>query len=115
MDLSKLPQPVLDPQRRSKVIVDEDHGLWQFFNAHRDSLLTPLELDAHGRAWTVRELRNKDWDDLWGLWWVCVKERNRIETFNAERARLANRGGGMYGEFEAEKRSGEVSFQYTSI
>ena len=51
------------------------------------------------------ELRNKDWEDLHRLWWVCVKERNRIATYEAERKRL--RAG--YGEFEADGRLGEVS------
>src|SRR5215469_12786711 len=28
-----LPKPVLDPSKRSKVEVDPDHGLWQFFHS----------------------------------------------------------------------------------
>ena len=43
-----LPQPVLDPKRRSKVQVDENHGLWGFFNKGRTALSTPEEDSAHG-------------------------------------------------------------------
>lgn len=96
----KLPQPVRDPAKRSKVQVDEDHGLWGFFNKERTSLIKPADLDAHGRHWRVPELRNKDWEDLHRLWWVCIKEINRIKTFKAERARV----GEMYGDHEADIR-----------
>lgn len=40
-----------------------------------------------GRAWTVPELRKRTWEDLHSLWWVCVKERNRLATEKIERAR----------------------------
>lgn len=89
---------------RSKVQVDEDHGLWQFFNAERTPFATPAYNDAHGRAWTVSELRLKNWDDLWGLWWACVKERNRLATEEYERDRV----GAGYGRFEAEDRDSTV-------
>lgn len=68
-------------------------------------MATPGDLNAHGRAWTVGELRNKDWDDLHRLWWVCIKEMNRIRTFNAERERMGN----MYGAHESENRLIAVS------
>lgn len=45
-----LPQPVLDPKKRSKVQVDEDHGLWGFFNKGKTVLSTPEEDVAHGMA-----------------------------------------------------------------
>lgn len=38
-----LPQPVLDPEKRSKIEVDEKHGLWGFFNTKRTLLTEPLE------------------------------------------------------------------------
>lgn len=100
VNLANLPKPVLDPQRRSAVDVDPEHGLWDFFNEDRTALITPKELEAHGRAWMVSELRRKDWDDLWRLWWSCVKERNRIETFLIEKERVGKLEGGE----EAEKR-----------
>jgi large subunit ribosomal protein L47 len=57
-----------------------------------------------GRAWTVNELRNKSYDDLWSLWWVCAKERNRIATQEFERSRVK----AGYGEQEATLRDKEV-------
>ena len=38
-----LPRPVLDPKKRSKIEVDEKHGLWGFFNKKRTLLTEPLE------------------------------------------------------------------------
>ena len=46
-----LPRPVLDPSRRSKVQVDENHGLWQFFDQERTALNTPEQDNAHGTHW----------------------------------------------------------------
>lgn len=118
-----LPKPVLDPKKRTSVVVDENHGLWGFFNKEKTALATPEEDFAHGRStldmqgkqmltdmflgrpWTVEELRHKSWEDLHSLWWVCAKERNRIHTSSKERERL-NAG---YGQFEAENREKTVS------
>lgn len=61
-------------------------------------------LTAIGRSWTIQELREKSWDDLHSLWWVCMKERNRIATSNAERDRLK----AGYGLWEAENRDRTV-------
>lgn len=96
--------PVLNPKLKSKVEVDEDHGLWGFFNKERRLLATPEEDLAHGRAWTVQELRQKSWDDLHSLWWICVKERNRIATEKRERQRIQ----AGYGDFEADDRDQTV-------
>ena len=43
-----LPRPVLDPERRSKVPVDQNHGLWDFFNKDRMALTKPEDENAHG-------------------------------------------------------------------
>ena len=48
MSKVSLPQPVLDPKKRSKLQVDEHHGLWGFFNKDKKSLSTPEEDHAHG-------------------------------------------------------------------
>lgn len=58
-----------------------------------------------GRPWAIQELREKSWDDLHKLWWVCVKERNRISTSNYERERLKP----GYGDHEAQARDRAVS------
>ena len=64
-----------------------------------------------GRSWTISELKNKSWEDLHSLWWVCAKERNRIATENLERSRL-NAG---YGDFEAEGRDKAVRSPFCSF
>lgn len=106
VSLADLPKPVLDPSRRSTVDVDPNHGLWGFFTEDKEVMQPPLAVSAHGRAWTVAELRVRDWDDLHRLWWVCVKEINRIKTMEAERERVK----AGYGEYEAQERMQVVRF-----
>ncbi|RKF55244.1 54S ribosomal protein L4, mitochondrial [Golovinomyces cichoracearum] len=99
-----LPKPVLDPTRHSEYKVSEDHGLWGFFHSREKSINTPQEDNAFGRSWTVEELREKSWEDLHALWWICAKENNRIATASYERKRI-NAG---YGDAESEERDKAV-------
>ncbi|KXT15009.1 hypothetical protein AC579_7774 [Pseudocercospora musae] len=95
-----LPKPVLDPARRLQPQVNGNHGLWEFFPPDRSSMGTPEQMNSHGRSWCIEELRLKDWGDLHRLWWVCLKERNRLLTYAHERESVGN----MYGAYESDKR-----------
>ncbi|KAH7379622.1 50S ribosomal protein-like protein L4 [Pyrenochaeta sp. MPI-SDFR-AT-0127] len=96
----QLPKPV---KIEEKVTGSPDHGLWDFFKDQK-LLQTPVEEQRHGRSWTVGELRNRDWDSLHQLWWVCVKERNRLATEKIERKRLD----AGYGDYENKQRDTTV-------
>ncbi|KAF7508809.1 hypothetical protein GJ744_008686 [Endocarpon pusillum] len=99
-----LPEPVWDPPSRKEFKTRDDHGLWGFFNEKRTAMTAPEDLDAHGRAWTTAELAKKSWEDLWTIWWRCVRERNYLATEANERHRVA----AGYGEAESKERVAEV-------
>ncbi|VEU19670.1 DEKNAAC100621 [Brettanomyces naardenensis] len=71
----KLRPPIIPTIDNIKVI--DDHPLWQFFS-HKKFVRNPEEVSFTGRSWTVQELRRKSFDDLHSLWYVCLKERNRL-------------------------------------
>lgn len=52
----------------------------------------------------MNELRGRDWETLQQLWWVCVKERNRLATETIEMERL----NATYGMDSVEKRDEAV-------
>ncbi|KAI1807150.1 MRP-L47-domain-containing protein [Daldinia bambusicola] len=104
----QLPKPV---DYKPEIKVDPNHGLWDFFYSKDKLLLTPDEEAEHGRGWTVEELRHKSWEDLHKLWWVCIKEQNRIATARKERVRLKLRDGADV----AEERLSEVRKTMKSI
>ncbi|KAF3891838.1 Mitochondrial 54S ribosomal protein YmL4 [Trichophyton interdigitale] len=106
----KLPVPE-NPERHEPRVLNPEHGLWDFFLPNKQAFPTPEQEHAHGRSWTVQELRQKSWDDLHCLWWVCVKERNRIATSNYERDRLK----AGYGEFEAGERDKTIVVTQNNI
>lgn len=54
MSKQPLPQPVLDPKKRSKVTVDPDHPLWGFFREDKKALNTPEEADAFGSSTSTK-------------------------------------------------------------
>ncbi|KAI0150445.1 MRP-L47-domain-containing protein [Xylariaceae sp. FL1272] len=96
IDKSQIPKPVAN--YKPEIKVDPNHGLWDFFYAKDKIMLTPTEEMQYGRAWTVEELRHKSWEDLHKLWWVCVKEQNRIATARKEKTRLKATDGIEEGE-----------------
>ncbi|POS78630.1 50S ribosomal protein L4 [Diaporthe helianthi] len=106
VDNVPLPRPV-SAKEFPAVVTDAHHGLWDFFYSKEKPLNTPQEDAAHGRSWKVEELRRKSWEDLHSLWWVCVKERNRIATGNWERSK------GKYGYGDSESKGREMEVRKT--
>ncbi|KAJ5363694.1 54S ribosomal protein L4 [Penicillium cataractarum] len=98
-----LPKPVSPDQMKARPATP-NHGLWGFFPPSHEALSTTEYDAAFGRPWSVQELRNKSWDDLHKLWWVCVKERNRIATSNMERSRLK----AGFGDHESNQRDDAI-------
>ncbi|KAM7212323.1 Mitochondrial 39-S ribosomal protein L47 (MRP-L47) domain containing protein [Rhypophila decipiens] len=105
-----LPKPVPKDQL-PKVETDKNHGLWDFFYDRQTVAQSPEKDAAHGRAWLVEELRHKSFEDLHRLWWVCVKERNRIATATWER----NKSELGFGDAEGKARDYQVRLTMRGI
>ncbi len=56
MSKEPLPEPVLDPKKRSKIAVDENHGLWDFFNKDRKPYGTSREYSKYGTEAPIQKL-----------------------------------------------------------
>ncbi|RKO88740.1 mitochondrial 39-S ribosomal protein L47 (MRP-L47)-domain-containing protein, partial [Blyttiomyces helicus] len=68
----------LTPIRRGLEDFFEKEGAWVW-----DSKAIPT-----GRHWNAAELRNKSFDELHKLWWVCIKEQNKLYSQKEEARRL---------------------------
>lgn len=73
VELRKPILPTID-----NIKVRDDHPLWEFFHK-KQFVRSPDELDVQGRSWKVQDLRKKSFEDLHALWYVCLKEMNRIQ------------------------------------
>nr|KAJ3418206.1 39S ribosomal protein L47, mitochondrial [Polyrhizophydium stewartii] len=63
-------------------------GLDEFFDSGKGWVWNDKELPT-GRAWLSAELRNKSFDDLHKLWWVCIKELNKLYSQRDEARRFS--------------------------
>lgn len=95
----------MDPAFRNQPRTDLDHGLWGFFSKDKEPITEPKLLGEHGRSWTKKELRIKDWTDMHMIWWKCHLLLNKLATEKAERKRLEP----GYGDYELKKQVDAVS------
>lgn len=70
-------RPPIEP-RVADVETPSDHPLWQFFGPGHSYMRKASDLDNVGDSWSVPQLRRKSVDDLHTLWFVCMKEMNRL-------------------------------------
>ncbi|KAJ3308815.1 hypothetical protein HDV04_000767 [Boothiomyces sp. JEL0838] len=62
-------------------------GLEEFFDSNKGWVWEEQALKT-GRAWMSSELRNKSFEDLHSLWWVCIKEMNKLLSQQQEARRF---------------------------
>ncbi|TPX31706.1 hypothetical protein SmJEL517_g05019 [Synchytrium microbalum] len=63
-----------------------NRGLGEFFDDAKDGWR--WKEGAPGRAWDASELRQKSFDDLHKLWFVCIKEQNLLASQGEEARRF---------------------------
>ncbi|TPX67780.1 hypothetical protein SpCBS45565_g03586 [Spizellomyces sp. 'palustris'] len=63
-------------------------GLQDFFDNEKGWTWSESALPT-GRAWLAAELRKKSFEDLHQLWWVCIKEQNKIYSQKEEARRFS--------------------------
>lgn len=64
-----------------------NRGLEEFFESNQKWMWREKE-GAVGRPWTCAYLRLKSFDDLHKLWWICIKEQNKLESQKMEANRF---------------------------
>eukprot|EP00842_Homolaphlyctis_polyrhiza_P005763 jgi/Hompol1/6188/HPOL_004098-RA len=79
--------PTAALQKRSFASTPTALGLEEFFENGRGWIWNEKE-QPHGRAWQSAELRNKSFDDMHKLWWVCIKEQNKLCSQQEEARRF---------------------------
>lgn len=83
-------RPPIEP-RVSQVQTPDDHPLWQFFSPERPYIRKATELEDIGSAWSIPQLRRKSFEDLHSLWYICLKELNRLNREMRLLAQYENR------------------------
>ncbi|KAJ3116282.1 39S ribosomal protein L47, mitochondrial [Physocladia obscura] len=68
--------PIADSVKNSTE-TSNGRGLLDFFDNEQGWYWSESDPKT-GRAWTCAELRPKSFDDLHKLWWICVKEQNKL-------------------------------------
>lgn len=102
----QLPVPKAEEDRPLQDFpTNPNHGLYGFFNRERQTVIPGEKEALHGRAWTVHELTFKSFEDLHALYWLGLKEINRVNTRLLEHKRLKL----GYGSMEVQQRIQTVS------